>query len=145
MNLKVKLLRAPPEALASRPERPIGEISVRNVGSILSWHHLYNSRPELQMRGRCRMSVSGHCANRALKVSFPEGSRDQLLPAVCPLHSHRGTLATGISSNSMCQEKTREARATDSPKIREEHRAAGTRAGPTSSSRLLSYWYCLRT
>lgn len=75
------------------------------------------------------MTVSGHCANRALKVSLPEGTQDQLPPAALSTTLREGTLAIGISSNSMCQEKTKEARATDSPRIRGEHRAGGTRAG----------------
>lgn len=64
------------------------------------------------------MTVSGHCSNRALKVYLPEGRRTSCHQQLWPLHSDQGTLAVGISSNSMCLEKTKEARATDSPKTR---------------------------
>lgn len=75
------------------------------------------------------MTVSGHCASRALKVSLLRVHRTSATSSsVTMLRS--GTLATGTSSNSMCQEKTKEARAMDSPKIREEHRAGRSRAGP---------------
>lgn len=75
------------------------------------------------------MTVSGYCANRALKVSLPKVHRTSCQQQLCPLHSDRGTLATGISSNSMCQEKTKKTRAMDTPKIREEHRTGRSRAG----------------
>lgn len=75
-NMKIEPRSLSCEAIASGPQRPISQIFTRCFGKALSWHHLYESRSGFQMRGRCRMTASGHFANWALKVCLhPRSSR----------------------------------------------------------------------
>lgn len=74
VNLQAGLRCLPREAIASGPQRPRGQIFMSCSGKALSWHPPLLLWSGLQMRGRWRMTASGHFANRACKVHLPPGS-----------------------------------------------------------------------